>query len=334
MEGSPGYGMEDMDDNMMGDPMDMEYGQEQDGMEYGDEQNEYGAENEDEEEIDFSADPQFQGMPPLDKMRKVRREIIKTINEIREKFSNPHLQPDIQAHKAANDYAEFLLQHEDQEDEAVKKEIFEKHFVIGEHKVLQGIAYLEEDIVSDNPTKKDEFMDAHGLLLELQYELGQLTSKDYTHVGIGFAANTQKVKVVELLSTQQLINTHLGQTEDGAVEVRGQVIKPKEVGLYAASICPGTNVNKQISIIGPAGIEYDKETGAYTVTLKTQGMENLFFSQDEPKFLELWVQTKQVEKIKYGAEAQPDERVNTKHLHLSARLPMDYYPDPRVVIED
>jgi len=53
-------------------------------------------------------------------------------------------------------------------------------------------------------------MDAHGLLLELQYELGQLTNKEYTHIGIGFAANTQKVKVVELLSTQQLVNTHLG----------------------------------------------------------------------------------------------------------------------------
>jgi hypothetical protein len=38
--------------------------------------------------------------------------------------------------------------------------------------VLQGIAYLEEDVVSKDPTKKDEFMDAHGLLLELQYELG------------------------------------------------------------------------------------------------------------------------------------------------------------------
>jgi len=116
--------------------------------------------------------------------------------------------------------------------------------------------------------------------------------------------------------------------------VRGHVIKPKEVGLYAASICPGSNPTKQLTIIGPAGIEYDRESGAYTVTLKTQGMENLFFSNDEPKFLDLWVQTKQVEKIKYGAEAQPDERVNTKHLHLSARLPMDYYPDPRVVIED
>ena len=52
---------------------------------------------------------------------------------------------------------------------------------------------------------KDEFMDAHGLLLELQYELGQLTEKSYTHVGIGFACNAQKVKVVEFLSTKPLI---------------------------------------------------------------------------------------------------------------------------------
>jgi len=56
--------------------------------------------------------------------------------------------------------------------------------------VLQGIAYLEEDVVSKDPTKKDEFMDAHGLLLELQYELGQITDHAFTHVGLGFAHNT------------------------------------------------------------------------------------------------------------------------------------------------
>ena len=47
------------------------------------------------------------------------------------------------------------------------KAISEKHLIVGEQKVLQGIAYLEEDVVSKDPTKKDEFMDAHGLLLEL-----------------------------------------------------------------------------------------------------------------------------------------------------------------------
>ena len=76
--------------------------------------------------------------------------------------------------------------------------------------MLQGIAYLEEDVVSKYPTKKDEFMDAHGLLLELQYELGQLTDKAFTHVGIGFASNTQKVKVVEMLSVKPVMVNHLG----------------------------------------------------------------------------------------------------------------------------
>lgn len=70
------------------------------------------------------------------------------------------------------------------------KAISEKHLIVGEQKVLQGIAYLEEDVVSKDPTKKDEFMDAHGLLLELQYELGQITDHAFTHVGLGFAHNT------------------------------------------------------------------------------------------------------------------------------------------------
>lgn len=149
-------------------------------------------------------------MPPLDKMRKVRREIIRTINEIRAKFNNQNVYPDILANRAATEYAEFLLNNDDQENGELLKSICEKSLVIGEQKVLQGIAYLEEDIFSKDPTKQDEFMDAHGLLLELQYELGQLTDKSYTHVGIGFACNTQKVKVVEFLSAKPLMINNLG----------------------------------------------------------------------------------------------------------------------------
>lgn len=126
----------------------------------------------------------------------------------------------------------------------------------------------------------------------------------------------------------------MGQTEDGAVEIRGTMIKPKEVGLYAARIIPQNNVTKELAVVGPAAMDYDKDSGAFTVTLKTQGMENLFFCADDPKFLELYVQTRQVDKIKYGTEADANERVNVKHLQLSCRLPMDYFPDPRVVIED
>lgn len=148
-------------------------------------------------------------------MRKVRREVIHTINEIRTKFGNNNVFFDQLANRAASEYAEFLLTNDDQENPDLLKTIQDKHLVIGEFKVLQGIAYLEEDVVSKDPTKKDEFMDAHGLLLELQHELGQLTEKTVTHIGVGFAHNTHKVKVVEFLSTKPLMVNHLGQTEDG-----------------------------------------------------------------------------------------------------------------------
>jgi hypothetical protein len=42
-------------------------------------------------------------------MRKVRREILRTINEIRAKFGNSAVFADLQVNKAANEYAEYLL---------------------------------------------------------------------------------------------------------------------------------------------------------------------------------------------------------------------------------
>jgi len=42
-------------------------------------------------------------------------------------------------------------------------------------------------------------MDAHGLLLELDQESSTLGDKKNTHIGIGFAFNKEKVKVVELI---------------------------------------------------------------------------------------------------------------------------------------
>jgi hypothetical protein len=44
---------------------------------------EYGMEGSPEQEINFDSNPAFANMPPLDKMRKFRRDIIKSINEYR-----------------------------------------------------------------------------------------------------------------------------------------------------------------------------------------------------------------------------------------------------------
>ena len=47
-------------------------------------------------------------------------------------------------------------------------------------------------------------MDAHGLLLELEYELGVLSNKENTHIGIGFAFNKEQVRVVEFVSVKHV----------------------------------------------------------------------------------------------------------------------------------
>ena len=57
-------------------------------------------------------------MNPLDRMRKIRRTILKTINDIRAgpKVNAPPLQMDFHGNKAATEYALHLLENpEDQE---------------------------------------------------------------------------------------------------------------------------------------------------------------------------------------------------------------------------
>ena len=63
----------------------------------------------DDDSLNFEHDPQFAHLPPLDKMRKVRREVIKTCNEYRAKFGHQSVYTDTFTNLAANEYARFLL---------------------------------------------------------------------------------------------------------------------------------------------------------------------------------------------------------------------------------
>ena len=62
----------------------------------------------------------------------------------------------------------------------------------------------ESDDIDDRKVLYDEFMDAHGLLVELEHELSILIRKDFNHIGVGFAQDKHHVKVVELLMTHPL----------------------------------------------------------------------------------------------------------------------------------
>jgi len=88
---------------------------------------------------------------------------------------------------AAEEYATFLLTNEPQEETLVA--IATSHnAVLGEgFKVLVGNAGLEEEMEASDKYYTGEYMDGHGLLLELQEELGMLTNKEFTHIGVGLA---------------------------------------------------------------------------------------------------------------------------------------------------
>ena len=189
-----------MDDGDYHD-MDMEGDDDQDAMD-------------DDESFGFDQNPEYSHLPPLDKMRKVRREILRTVNDVREKFNHTSIYGEILLNRVANEYSQFLLSED--ENQATLDEICERHGVIGKPKAIVGVAYLEEE---ENPdkTKHEEFMDAHGLLLELQDELKLLTDKDLTHVGVGFAYDQRQVKVVELLLVKTIMVSSLTQSEDMGV---------------------------------------------------------------------------------------------------------------------
>ena len=219
-------------------------------------------------------------MPPLDKMRKIRRAIVKTINDMREAHNVPSIYVDVMANKAATEYANYLLSNE--ENPAKVEELCKANHISGQCTSLVGFAILEED-EDHQGTLNDQLMDAHGLLLELEYELGVLADDKNTHIGIGFAFNKETLKVVVFLQEKPIMVNQLNESEDGGVEARGVVLN-KEIGLYAARIVAVNKMNKDIKAIGPANIQFDKASGNFIVNIPGP-LENLFFCSADPKLI-------------------------------------------------
>jgi hypothetical protein len=210
----------------------------------------YGQEMEEvseEQSINFDENPEFQKLPKLDRMRKIRRQILRTINDVREAHGVPSLFIDIMGNKAATEYANYLMGN--QEDENKVNEICKDFHVQGETVPLVGFAVLEED-EDHQGTLQEQMMDAHGLLLELEYELSVLCDPNKTHVGIGFAFDKEKVKVVEIVSTKALMLNQLNESEDGGIEARGIVLN-KQIGLYAARLVALNKMTKDLKVVGP-----------------------------------------------------------------------------------
>ena len=209
--------------------------------------------------MNFDNMAEYAHMPPLDRMRKIRRTILKTINDIRAQMNAPPIMVDPHANKAANEYALWLLQNP--EDPEKVNEICKAANVAAvdppKFTALVGFAMLEEE--DQQVGIHEQMMDAHGLLLELEYELGVLTDPTNTHVGIGFAMTPHQVKVVEIVTVKAVTINELARTDDGGVVATGTV--PDEAaGIYAARVVAVSKMQKDIAVVGPPNIEFDPST--------------------------------------------------------------------------
>ena len=93
----------------------------------------------------------------------------------------------------ANTYAEHVLLQG--QDDAILKELLEVNDAIGADNTLAnkyvcliGEAYYDAE-TGDEKELADAFMDAHGLLFELEEELTAILNPDNTHIAVGFAYN-------------------------------------------------------------------------------------------------------------------------------------------------
>lgn len=84
------------------------------------------------------------------------------------------------------------------------------------------------------------------------------------------------------------------ESEDGGVDVRGMMLS-SEAGIYAARIVAIKNMKKDIKVVGPPNIQFDKTTRTFIVTVEGP-VENVFYS-DDPKVLEIYIRRSQVDKI-------------------------------------
>ena len=176
-------------------------------------------------------------------MRKVRREIVKTINDFRAGAGKSKIQLDPTSNLAANEYAKYLLEQRawDNPDEQKLAEICQTFKLIPNQKAVIGYSLLDDDHTTVDSTKMDEYMDAHGLLLERKAEKEILSDPKATHIGIGFAEDRSKVLVVELPSQSTISVDKLQPGKNGSLLVEGTNLDPDNEVLYAARIVSALN---------------------------------------------------------------------------------------------
>jgi hypothetical protein len=62
----------------------------------------------------------------------------------------------------------------------------------------------------------------------------------------------------------------------------------KEVGLYVVRVASLANMNKDIKVVGPSAIKFDRSSVEFVVHIPGP-FDNLFYNNEDPKDIEIFI---------------------------------------------
>lgn len=279
----------------------------------------------DQDDINFDEIPAYKHLPPLDPLRKIRRELLKAINGTRDEegIGLEEITLDLLTTESLQDYAKYVLEEEEDPDQLEK--ILADGKSPGKFTCCTAVTFLEED-TTDTKHLIEPFVDAHGLLVELKR--GIILDPGYNHVGIGVAFHDLRLVLVYAFSNKGVHVTELNR-RDQSVYVRG-VVKKSTIGVYALRVVDVVNLKEKI-IVGPSNITYDVSTQDFQAQFNfPEGIQ--YDSEGKGlNYIEIWVRGNPGT-IQYGQETT--EKVKVDFLELVQRMRLEIFPDPRHLYEE
>ena len=262
-------------------------------------------------------------MPPLDPSRKIKRDIVKLINGVREPLSLNKMHRDYFTELLAYQYADQLVAIGKEDPELLKKMTQDGVFkcqVIP----LVSKCNLEEGVSNNGAEMHKIFTDTHGLLMELEEGRQLILDQECNHIAVGCAHDDSKLFLVELYSKKLCGLETIAINEQEKIVISAHMFNDA-YGPYAFRLCDASNMKKDVLIVGPEAMTYDPTTFKYTITFS---FEYALYSD---KFGEIYLR-KKPQTIPYGTKTE--EKLSVEGLELGLKLPMEIIPLPQIIQED
>ena len=236
------------------------------------------------------------------------------------------------ANRIASLYAEFLLdKHEDPDYllELTKEFGFEFDFEVSHFKSYIDINNVTESNNSRFIDYLADFLDCHSVLVEFDKERANIMSEEFNFIGVGLAYNKDSVCVVDIFFKSKVnINEITIDYNQNMLQVKGTMLDETK-GVWAMRVLDKENIKKELMIISPQYINYNRENLQFTGLF--EGADKVMQLMEKELFLDVWIRNKP-ENIPY--QQAYTQKININGTDLGCRVILEELPNERQLNEE